>query len=456
MTSTVLEKENRFVNEQNEGTDPNAPLNGHQEQEAAAAAGQAEQQQVAARQAKDQQTAAGQAEQQQIAAGQAKDQKEAEKKAKKEAKKEAKDLYAAKQPVSQTVRLMEFLRQAPTISAERTCRETISVFKKHPESECIIVTNEQGAPMGLMMRNHFFLKLGHRFSADLYDDKPITKLMDAAPLLVDHNDEPQQLIDSALSRDDRVLYDCVIVTDNHRLAGILTVSDLLKLSRMLQQEAVDVQKNTIRSAEKRVKDIEHAVSSVRMSTAQGESLSAQMVDLTLTGKNELDKVTQAFGAIASHSQQQEKRMNDLQLEAGSISKVSSQIKELAEQSNLLALNASIEAARAGQHGLGFAVVAGEVMKLASQTKLFANEITTLTKTVVEAISQTTTLAHAGRSETIASESHVNEAVEAFNRLFRAAADNRKSSEQIGLLSEQAHQQAIHVADEMEKLQQSYF
>ncbi|CAM4259454.1 methyl-accepting chemotaxis protein [Paenibacillus endophyticus] len=452
MTSTVLEKENRFVNEQNEGTDPNAPLNGHREQQAAA--GQAQEQQAAARPTRELQTATGQVQDQKEAENKAK--KEAMKEAMKEAEKEDKASPAAKQPVSQTVRLTNFLRQAPTISAERTCRETISVFKKHPESECIIVTNEQGAPIGLMMRNHFFLKLGHRFSADLYDDKPITKLMDAAPLLVDHNDEPQQLIDSALSRDDRVLYDCVIVTANHRLAGVLTVSDLLKLSRMLQQEAVDVQKNTIRSAEKRVKDIEHAVSSVRMSTAQGESLSAQMVDLTLTGKNELDKVTEAFGAIASHSQQQEKRMNDLQLEAGSISKVSSQIKELAEQSNLLALNASIEAARAGQHGLGFAVVAGEVMKLASQTKQFANEITTLTKTVVEAISQTTALAHAGRSETIASETHVNEAVEAFNRLFRAAADNRKSSEQIGLLSEQAHQQAIHVADEMEKLQQSYF
>lgn len=356
----------------------------------------------------------------------------------------------------QTVRLQHFLRQAPTIKAELTCRETIAIFKQNPDSECAIVIDEQGAPIGLMMRNRFFLRLGHRYSADLYDDKPITKLMDASPLFVDYNYAPQLLIDSALSRHDSVLYDCVIVTSNNRLAGILTVSDMLKLSRLLQQEAVDAQMSTIRSAEQRVNEIEQAVSSVRQSTALGESLSVEMVDLTLSGKNELDKVTQAFESIALNSEQQEQRMTQLQEEADSISQVSLLIKELAEKSNLLSLNASIEAARAGEHGRGFTVVAGEVMKLASQTKQFANEITRLTETVVVAISQTANLAHAGRSETTASKSHINEAVEAFNRLFRAAADNRNSAKGIGVLAEQAHQQSIHVADEMKILQQSYF
>lgn len=307
-----------------------------------------------------------------------------------------------------------------------------------------------------MMRNRFFLKLGHRFSADLYDDKPITKLMDTCPLIVDDHFSPQQLIDRALSRDESVLYDCVIVTSKDKLAGILTVSDMLGLSRQLQQKAVDAQMSVIRSAEQRVDEIAQAVTTVRKSTLQGESLSIEMVDLTLSGKNELDKVTKAFGTIASNVQQQEKRMIDLQAEAGSISKVSLLIKELAEQSNLLALNASIEAARAGEHGRGFAVVASEVMKMASQTKNFANEITILTRTIVDAISQSTALARAGHSETTASEAHVSEAGEVFNRLFRAAADNRNSAKQIGVLSEQAHQQSLHVASEMKKLQQSYF
>lgn len=417
MTATVLDKEKQSAIEKNERTAPNTPLNGNVQQPIEV-------------KGTDERTV-----------------KQAEQRA------DERTMHPVK---AETTRLHHFLRQAPTIDAEHTCRQTIAVFKKHPESECIIVTGEQGAPIGLMMRNRFFLKLGHRFSADLYDDKPITKLMDASPLVVDYDYAPQQLIDSALSRHESVLYDCVIVTLKNKLAGILTVSDMLKISRLLQQEAVDAQMSTIRSAEQRVREIEQAVSSVRKSTEQGESMSVDMVDLTLTGKNELDKVTKAFNAMTLSSELQEKRMNELQSEAGSISKVSLLIKELAEMSNLLALNASIEAARAGEHGRGFAVVAGEVMKLAGQTKQFANEITTLTKTIVDAITQTTSLAHSGRMETIASEANINQAVEVFNHLFRAAADNRNSAKQIGVLSEQAHQQAVHIAVEMKKLQQSYF
>lgn len=356
----------------------------------------------------------------------------------------------------QSASLQHFIIGVPVVSAEQTCRETISTFKQHPECECVVVCDNSRLPIGLMMRNRFFLKLGHRFSADLFYDKPITNLMDADPLTIDYNYPPQLLIDSALSRHDSVLYDCVIVTKDSELLGVLTVSGLLKLSRLLQQEAINAQMLTIRSAEQRVNEIEKAISSVRISTEQGESLSVEMVDLTLMGKNELDRVTHAIGTITINSQLQEKRMNELQEEAGSISKVSMLIKELAEQSNLLALNASIEAARAGEHGRGFAVVAGEVMKLAAQTKHSANEITKLTQTVLSAIQQTTTLAHKGRAETTVSEVHVREAGEAFNRLFKAAADNRSSAQRIELLSEQAHQQSIHVADEMKKLQESYF
>lgn len=362
----------------------------------------------------------------------------------------------ADDPLQQAAQLADFIRQAPFVREERTCKETIAVFKQHPESECVVICDAAGRVKGLMMRNRFFLKLGHRFSADLYYEKPITVMMDAAPLIIDMDSAPEHLIERALNRQEKVLYDCVLVTEDDKFIGILTVADLLKLSKRLQEEAEQAQRRTIQSAEERVKEIESAIQSVRGSTEEGEELSVLMVDLTLKGKNELDKVTQAFVSIAANSQLQEERMRALQAEAGSISKVSGLIKELAEQSNLLAINASIEAARAGEHGRGFAVVAGEVMKLANQTKTSASTITSLIQTIIQEIEQTAQLAQSGRLETASSEAHVHEVEGAFNSLFHAAADNRSNAGQIGTLSERAYLQVQHVADEMSSLQKSRF
>ncbi|REK69405.1 methyl-accepting chemotaxis protein [Paenibacillus paeoniae] len=354
------------------------------------------------------------------------------------------------------VLLESFLQDAPVVDEEHTCRGVMSIFKEHAASECVVICDKAGNVKGLMMRNHFFLKLGSRYSADLFYEKSIVVLMDSAPLMVELNSAPQHIIDRALSRDERVLYDCVILSRNGRFAGIVTVSRLLALSRTLQEQSIQSQLRTIESVDQRMKDIQSAIQSVRQSTTQGESLSADMVDLTLSGKTALDGVTHTFGSMVATSRLQEKKMSELQAEAGSISKVSGWIKELADQSNLLALNASIEAARAGEHGRGFAVVAGEVMNLASQTKKSALEITKLTKTILDAIGHTADLAEAGRNETVASELQVKEAEDAFGSLFQVAATNRDSAKKIEYLTDQAYQQAAQASEELDQLRKSTF
>jgi len=105
----------------------------------------------------------------------------------------------------------------------------------------------------------------------------------------------------------------------------------------------------------------------------------------------IDEVDSSVGVIA---QSVEEFMSSMQ----TITSMTSQVKDIADQTNLLALNAAIEAARAGEQGRGFAVVADEVRKLAEKSAQAAREIDEVTKLVGQHSSKLDETISAGREQ----------------------------------------------------------
>lgn len=159
-----------------------------------------------------------------------------------------------------------------------------------------------------------------------------------------------------------------------------------------------------------VEEMAVSVTHVSDSSTAAQGIAQESLDSAEIGGQIIGKTVSEMVAMAESVQGTSQSMEQLNKRTDEIGSIVGVIKEIADQTNLLALNAAIEAARAGEQGRGFAVVADEVRKLAERT-------TTSTKEIAEVISTIQT--------------DTRHAVDAMHRIVNQVTANAGSARQAG-------------------------
>ena len=244
----------------------------------------------------------------------------------------------------------------------------------------------------------------------------------------------------------------ILISEEARLKTALTrLSDLAAQMAGAAQDAGRLSRSTESALlEQRAETDLTATAMTQMAASIGEvaghvQLTAEQAQtahlLAGQGSQVADATGAAIQSLAGTVGQINQAVNDLAGQTGAIAEAAGMIRAIAEQTNLLALNAAIEAARAGEQGRGFAVVADEVRALAKRTADSTAEIDGLLGNLASRTAEVAAQMHASLEVSQQSVSRIGLARDSFGQIRESVDVIRDMNTQIATAAEEQHQVA---------------
>lgn len=199
-------------------------------------------------------------------------------------------------------------------------------------------------------------------------------------------------------------------------------------------------------------EVSVGVQRIAESSSEVAAMSQQSTDIAKDGNAKIERAVVQMGRISGTVESTSSIIKQLGERSKQIGDIVTAITDISSQTNLLALNAAIEAARAGEHGKGFAVVADEVRKLAEQSQDSAAKIKVLIERTQEDTKQSIQSMMNVVHEVQAGTLDVNEAGVAFKKILEAEILVAEQIHEVSAISEQMSANSQEVSASVQEVQ----